>query len=88
MSKAKLDKDEIKKLSTVKHPTMLVVRDASGESLNACIAFVRAGDSTNFAEELAQGDLRSARTETHLIAMPDSFDAEDYGLYWDQIYSG
>ena len=83
-----LSEIEIKKLSTVKHPTMIVVRDASGDSLNAVILFVRAGDSTTYAEELAAGDLRSARTETHLIDMPDSFDVDDYGLYWDQPYSG
>ena len=80
--------DDVKELSKVKHPTMVIVRDASGESLNACIGFVRAGDSTNYFEELAEGDLRSSRTETHLLALPDSFNADDFGLYWDQVYSG
>lgn len=80
--------DDVKELSKVKHPTMVIVRDASGDSLNACIGFVRSGDSTNYFEELAEGDLRSSRTETYLLTLPDSFNADDYGLYWDQVYSG
>lgn len=80
--------DDLKELSKVKHPTMVVVRDASGESLNACIGFVRSGDSTNYFEEQASGDLRASRTETHLLTLPDSFDVDDFGLYWDQVYSG
>lgn len=83
-----LDPAELKNLSKVDHPTMVIVRDASGESLNACIGFVRAGDSTSYLDELAAGDLRSNRTETHHVTLPDSFDAEDLGLYWDQVYAG
>lgn len=80
---------EIRELSTVKHPTMVVMHDADGTSLNAVIVFVRQGESTLEAEQLGAGELvPNVRMETHLIPMPDDFNAEDYGLYWDIAYIG
>ncbi len=79
---------ELKPITIVKHPTMVVVRDASEQSLNAVIVFIRSGDSTIPAETTAERDLQSPRTETSLVPLADDFNAEDVGLYWDIPYSG
>lgn len=70
------------------HPTLLVAKDATGESLDAVLVFVKKGNSITEAQALIEGDLRSDRPEVLSYALPDTFDAEALGLYWDEVTYG
>ncbi len=81
-------KIELAKFSKVKHPTLVITKDVSGQSLTAVLQFLRIGDAVSDAEDVAAGELRSDRQETFQFSLPDSFDVDDYGLYWNQVYIG
>ena len=78
--------DEVRKVSIVKVPTIVVVTDATEESLEGAVVFIKAGTSSHDAvSRAAENGIRNAH-ERACIPLPPDFDATDNGLYWDQPY--
>jgi hypothetical protein len=80
---------DMRRVSTVDKPTMVAVVDATGETLEGAIVFIRAGGNIHDAVSLAasNGGIHNAH-EPFSMAMPEGWDAEDVGLYWDFVYMG
>ena len=81
--------DDMRRVSTVNTPTMVAVTDATGDTMEAAIVFIRAGGNIHDAVQIAakEGSIKYAH-ESFRMAMPDDWDAKDYGLYWDFVYMG
>ena len=81
--------DDMRRVSTVDKPTMVAVTDATGGTMEAAIVFIRAGGNIHDAVQIAatDGGIKNAH-ESFSMAMPDDWDAKDFGLYWDFVYMG
>jgi len=81
--------DDMRRVSTVDKPTLVAVTDATGGTMEAAIVFIRAGGNIHDAVQIAASDggIKNAH-ESFSMAMPDDWDAKDFGLYWNFVYMG
>jgi len=81
--------DDMRRVSTVDKPTLVAVTDATGGTREAAIVFIRAGGNIHDAVQIAatDGGIKNAH-ESFSMAMPDDWNAKDFGLYWDFVYMG
>jgi len=78
---------DLRKITKVKHPCMIVVADATEKTLETAIVFIKAGTPAHDAVSVAASiaGIRNAH-ERSCIELPDDFDARDHGICWDQPY--
>jgi len=78
---------EIRERSRVKVNSMVIVADATENSLDCAVVFIKAGDSTFDAvsEAASYGNVRNAH-ERLVAPLPPNFDED--AVYWMHVYQG
>ncbi len=79
--------EEARKASIVKVNSMVIVTDATENTLDCAVLFIKAGDNTFDAvqEAATNGGIRNAH-ERLVIPLPANFD--DDAVYWFHCYCG
>jgi hypothetical protein len=80
---------EVRRASIVKENSLVIIKDATGDSLDCAVLFLQKGDNTVDAVALAQemGGVRHAHVH-RVIPLNGSIDLRDDDVDWLHVYLG